>query len=454
MTVALTSHRRMPAPTTPRLGRRSSSLALGLAFVAMFASAPGQSFLLSVFVDDLLEDTGLSRTVFSTLYGLATIVSATVSLMLGRATDRIGLRVAWIGVAAGLACACLITSVASGLVLAFVGLALLRAFGQGSFPLLGTLIVNYWFPVRRGAAMAVASFGITAATIALPPLVALLIGGVGWQTAYRILAAVLVAVVLPLGFLLRRPPAATPAAASTAPMTAVEVATPSPSRRSRRLRIRIPSREAALLLGVFAAPPLVMTAITFHAVSLLGGHGLSAPAAAAALSVFGAASALATVGIGAVADRLSTRALLVAMSSALLAGTLVLLADSAGSGVCRLCVDRLRRRSLRGNERDRLGAHLWRGRPGPSPGCLLRRADRRGRRGPTSLGALAPSDRELQRRRPLPRRCRRNRARRRRPLARAAGYVSRSVMRSRVVRAAVRNVRVAPRCGRGVAVPG
>lgn len=326
MTVALTPHRRMPAPTIRRLGRRSSSLALGLAFVAMFASAPGQSFLLSVFVDDLLKDTGLSRTVFSTLYGLATIVSATVSLVLGRATDRIGLRVSWIGVAAGLACACLITSAASGLVLAFVGLALLRAFGQGSFPLLGTLIVNYWFPARRGAAMAAASFGITAATIALPPLVALLIGGVGWQTAYRILAAVLLAVVLPLGFLLRRPPAA--AAGSPAPM-AVVVAAPSPSRRSRRLRIRIPSREAALLLGVFAAPPLVMTAITFHAVSVLGGRGLSAPAAAVALSVFGAASAVATVGIGAVADRLSTRALLVAMSSALLAGTLVLLVDSA-----------------------------------------------------------------------------------------------------------------------------
>ena len=314
-----------------RLSRRSSSLALGLAFVAMFASAPGQSFLLSVFVDDLLEDTGLSRTVFSTLYGLATIVSATVSLALGRATDRIGLRVAWIGVAAGLACACLITSAADGLVLAFVGLALLRAFGQGSFPLLGTLIVNYWFPARRGAAMAAASFGITTATIALPPVVALLIGGVGWQTAYRILALVVLAVVLPLGFLVRRPSAAAAAAAAenTALTAAIDVVAPSPSRRSRRLRTRIPSREAALLLGVFAAPPLVMTALTFHAVSILGGRGLSAPAAALALSVFGACSAVATVGIGAVADRLSTRALLVAMSSALFAGTLVLLVESA-----------------------------------------------------------------------------------------------------------------------------
>lgn len=319
----------MSAPSIRRLSRRSSSLALGLAFVAMFASAPGQSFLLSVFVDDLLEDTGLSRTVFSGLYALATIVSATVSLLLGRATDRLGLRAAWLGVAAGLACACLIASAADGLVLAFVALALLRAFGQGSFPLLGTLIVNYAFPARRGAAMAAASFGITAATVALPPLVALLIGGVGWQTAYRILGAAVLAVVLPLGFLLQRSPGAPRPAASTLTPALAEVASPSPSRRSRRLRIRIPRREAALLLGVFAAPPLVMTAITFHAVSLLGDRGLSAPAAAAALSAFGAASAVATVGVGAVADRLSTRTLLVAMSSALLVGVLALLLDSA-----------------------------------------------------------------------------------------------------------------------------
>lgn len=319
----------MCASNTRRPARFSSSLALALAFVAMFASAPGQSFLLSVFVDDLLDDTGLSSTVFSILYALATIVSATVSLLLGRASDRVGIRSAWFGVAVGLAGACLVVSFATGLVIAFVGLALLRAFGQGSFPLLGTLIVNYWFPARSGAAMAVASFGITAGMIMLPPLVALLIDGVGWQTAYRILAAVLLAAVLPLGLLLRRPTAMPQPADTAQHETEDEITAPSPWRRSRRLQIRIPGRPATVLLGILAAPPLVMTAITFHAVSLLGDRGLSAPAAAGALSVFGVASAVAILGAGAVADRLSTRTLLVTMSSLLPTGALLLLANSA-----------------------------------------------------------------------------------------------------------------------------
>jgi predicted MFS family arabinose efflux permease len=303
-------------------------VALALAFVAMLASAPGQSFLIAVFVDDMLAGTGLSRTVFSTLYALATVVSAAISLTLGRASDALGLRVAWLGVAVGLACACLLASLAHGLVLAFVALALLRAFGQGSFPLLGTLVVNYWFPGRRGAAMAVASFGLTAGAIALPPLVALLIDGVGWRAAYRIVALVLLAAILPLGLLLRRPPAPAHASEPEQPVPAPDTPVAAAVRRSRRLRVPVPEREAALLLAVLAAPPLVMTAVTFHAVSLLAGRGLSTTAAAAALSVFGAASAAATIGGGAVADRLSTRALLVATSAALLLGAVALLPDA------------------------------------------------------------------------------------------------------------------------------
>lgn len=38
---------------------------LTLACVAFFASAPGQSFLISVFVDDFPTGTGVSRTWFS-----------------------------------------------------------------------------------------------------------------------------------------------------------------------------------------------------------------------------------------------------------------------------------------------------------------------------------------------------------------------------------------------------
>jgi sugar phosphate permease len=304
------------------------ALPLGLAFTAMFASAPGQSFLFAVFIDHILSGTGLSRTAFSALYAGATVVSATLSFSLGHAADRTGLRVVWAVVAAGLAAACLLESLAHGLLLAAVGLALLRSFGQGSFPLLGTLVVNHWYTVRRGAAMAAASFGITIGSVALPPLLALLIDGVGWRTTYRLIALILVIFVLPLAALVRSPTAAGPTAhVSEAPPPDRVAPTPI-ARRIGRGRLPLPNRSAALLLVALSTPALVTTAITFHAVSLLGSRGISAPAAAAALSLLGIASAAGTLSAGTLADRLATRTLLATLAATLTAGSAILVVPS------------------------------------------------------------------------------------------------------------------------------
>src|SRR5665809_3001 len=105
------------------------------AYVAMVASGPGQSFLIAVFVDEMLVGTGLSRTTFSVLYAAGTVVSALTMLQVGRLADRFGARFVWVAASLGLAGACALASAAHGIVLAFLALAFLRTFGQGSFPL-------------------------------------------------------------------------------------------------------------------------------------------------------------------------------------------------------------------------------------------------------------------------------------------------------------------------------
>jgi len=296
---------------------------LALAFVAMFASAPGQSFLIAVFLDEMLTGTALSRTEFSALYAAATVVSAAVMMGLGRATDRFGLRGVWTLVSLALAAACAVASLAAGLVLAFVALALLRTSGQGSFPLVGTLIVARFFRRARGRAMAVATFGITTASIVLPPLMVFVIVELGWRAAFRILALALVVLVLPLAALIRSEPTPAPGEALE---SAEDEAFPPALRRSVRLRgLAVPTRSAARLLFVLSAPPLILTAIIFHAVSLLGERGLSLHEAGAALSGLGIASAVGTIAAGAVSDRIGTRPLLSAMSALLAASAALLL---------------------------------------------------------------------------------------------------------------------------------
>jgi predicted MFS family arabinose efflux permease len=141
-----------------------------------------------------------------------------------------------------------------------------------------------------------------------------------------VLGIVVAALVLPLGLLAGRPAASVPQTA-TGPAPEV-VAPPAAVRRVGRRRLPVPRRGAALLLVVLSTPALVTTAITFHAISIHGGRGMSSPAAAAALSLLGIAGAAGTLAAGAVADRLSTRTLLALLSTILAAGTAVFLVPS------------------------------------------------------------------------------------------------------------------------------
>lgn len=294
-----------------------------LACVAFFASAPGQSFLISVFVDDFLADTGVSRAWFSALYASGTVVSAAAMLFLGRVVDRRGLRTAWCVVAIALALACGLASIATGALLAFLALALLRTSGQGSFTLVGTLLVARSFERRRGQAIATANLGLTLASMALPPLVAALILHVGWRSEYQLIAAVILVAVLPLAWFVRPgPPRSEPTRGERAAPAAVH---PTAVTITRSGLPDLPSATAARLLLVLAAPPLIGTAVTFHAVSILADRGIGFLAAGAVIGVLGATSAVGVIAAGVLVDRLSTRLTLVVLSILVLSATLVLL---------------------------------------------------------------------------------------------------------------------------------
>jgi len=301
---------------------------LALAFVAMVASGPGQSFLIAVFVDEMLVGTGLSRAAFSVLYAAGTVVSALTMLQVGRLADRFGTRLVWVVASVGLASACVLASVAHGLVIAFLALAFLRTFGQGSFPLVATLLVARRFSARRGQAMAVASLGLTAASVLLPPLTVALIVEFGWRDAYRVLGAAVIVLVLPLAVFVRSArEEAAPSGSSREPGSA---AFPRALRASRRLpRLSVPSPRARRLLFVMAASPFILTAVIFHAVSLLGERGLSFAAAGLALGLLGIASMIGTVLGGGVSDRLRTRSLLSGLTALLLLTTALLLVPAA-----------------------------------------------------------------------------------------------------------------------------
>jgi MFS family permease len=312
-------------------GRRAAAI-VALGFVAMLASSSGQSFWLSLFVDDMIVDTGLSRAGFSAVYAVATVCSAFMVVIVGTLFDRRGAALTWLVVAVGLAVGGLLMSVAAGAAVAILGLALLRAFGQGSFPLVGTLLVAGTFDAWRGRALSLATMGMTLAAAILPPVAAALIGAYGWRGALQISAVAVVCLVAPLALVVRW--AIGPRGRGARPERS-----PSPGRARRAFAAasararRFPWRNGgAILLVTIAAAPMVSTGAVFHATSLLAGSGLGLGEAAVALSVMAVTGALGAVLGGVLVDRVGVRASLVAMNAVLAAGiTLLLVATPVGA---------------------------------------------------------------------------------------------------------------------------
>lgn len=291
-----------------------------------FSSGPGQSFVFSIFLDSIIEDTGLSRTDVSLLYAVGTGVSALMVMTVSRIADRTGPKVTLIGVATVFGAVCFGMAFAVGTISFFIAFAALRAFGQGSLPINSTLLVASWFVERRGRAMAVVGLGFAASNAVLPPVAQFLISSIGWREAYMVLGVMVWVLVLPAAiFLVRntpedvglypdnrsRPPANEPTAAQVKAQ---------PDKRKV-----FTSPTFWLLALPLATPSFVSTALIFHQVSIFDERGLSAAIAASVFVPYAITSASSSMAGGFIVDRMGPKFLFALTMAALLTATLLAL---------------------------------------------------------------------------------------------------------------------------------
>lgn len=147
---------------------------------------------------------GVDRAGASVPYALTMAGFALGNWQIGRVVDRYGITFALIGAALLLAGGLAAAAATSSLVI-FGILHLLVGFGAAAS--FGPLIadVSHWFLRRRGIAVAVVASGNYLAGAIWPLVLAPVLSGPGWRTAYLLLAVIVVAVVVPLSFTLRRP---------------------------------------------------------------------------------------------------------------------------------------------------------------------------------------------------------------------------------------------------------
>ena len=282
---------------------------LGVSGIGMFASGPGQTYAISLFVDPMMEDLGWSRTTVSGLYTAGSLTAAALMFLVGRLLDQYGARAVLLIVVILFGLALLYMSTVSHTLHLYAGFAAIRFLGQGSLTLIPTTLVALWFVRHLGKVMALNSLGMVASQAAFPPLVHLLITAFGWRNAWVALAIFVWALLLlPSMLLVRR----SPESVNLLPdgkHQQFDHQSPSPGNREGNFTLveAIRTRSFWLLMFAGGSPSLISTGLMFHHVSVMDSRGLDVVVAAFALSVIAPGALLGIVLAGFLCDKFSNR---------------------------------------------------------------------------------------------------------------------------------------------------
>ena len=268
-----------------------------VSWLVIFTSAPGQTYMVSVFVEPMSRDLGWSRTLVSGLYTAGSLTAALGVLLIGRWLDRYGARVTLAAVILAFGGAVLWMSQITAPLHLFIGFMAIRMLGQGALTLIATTMVATWFIRQRGRVSMLTTFASPASQATFPLLAHGLITHLGWRQTWVCLAVLVWGLLLlPTLLLVRRHPEAVGLRpdGDTAPRPATPIAgqpdTASPEGWPLREACR--TRSFWLLLFSSSSASLVSTALTFHHVALFASKGLE-PALAAGVLSFMAPMALA-----------------------------------------------------------------------------------------------------------------------------------------------------------------
>ena len=267
-------------------------------------SAPGQTAGLSVFTDPLIDELGVTRTQISVSYLIGTLVGAALLPFIGRALDRFGIRRSTIIIGLAFAAFLLGLSAAADIFGLTAGFAGVRTAGQGALSLAATTAVARTITHRRGLALGIASAIGSAGISLVPVFLERLLATTSIHAAWRLEALAVLVVVTTIGVLLPRTRTARPAAPA---QSTPDELTPAPGEPVWTLGQAAGTGMFWIIASGLATAGLLSTALAFHQISILTEQGLSTTEAAANFLPQTLTGILATLGTGALADRIAPK---------------------------------------------------------------------------------------------------------------------------------------------------
>ena len=308
--------------------------------LSIAASAPGQTNLVAVFVDPMIDGLGVSRTTISTLFMIGTIGAAFGMVFIGFSIDRYGPRAVMIPAVLTFGAFVMLMGVipsSPGLatILALgLGFLALRLLGQGALNMLGGIMVSLWFRKKRGRASSYATgAGWLLGLGGLPLVSHWLISDFGWREAWFVLGLGVWAVMLPPAlFLVRRTPESVgllPDGEKPVEQTgerAPEASeAPAESEDNWTVKEALHTRSLYFILIASMAWSTLGAGMMFHHTSLLEERGIAEGIARSSISAIAVMNLIGNIVAGRMNDRFPNHYSLVAAQVGLLTALLMAL---------------------------------------------------------------------------------------------------------------------------------
>jgi MFS family permease len=304
-------------------------------------TGPGQTYSVSIFIEFIIKDLELNRTLVSTLYSLGTLIGGFSLPFWGRQIDQREARklAGWISLLFGLSCI-FMGFIQNAWMLA-LGFILIRMLGQGSLGLISQTVINQWWVRRRGMVMGISGLLMSLLGMgAFPLMVYALISAFDWRASFIILGMSVLLLMMPVGLLFfRNKP-------EEYQLHPDGVIMPESSELLRlgqlqaieanwTLKEAMKTSTFWILVMGTTSFSIIGTGIFFHLVSIFETHGLDASLAASVFIPVSIAAALGTLFGGYLADHVPLK-YLIALSLVMQAISLFSVRILAGPGTAIL----------------------------------------------------------------------------------------------------------------------
>jgi len=291
---------------------------LGVASAAMLGTLPGRTQGLGLITEPLLRDLQISRVAYAQINLVATLIGGLFCLGIGRLIDRLGSRVVLTVTALALGLTVLAMSQSVGAASMLVGITLTRGFGQSALSVISLAMVGKWFRRQLTVAMSVYSVVISVAFMLAFPLIGALVQSAGWRFAWSAIGLALVCGLAPLAWVLDR---SSPESIGLEVDGGIEAADPSDD-DTAQFTLGDALRSPAFWVFALAASMygLVASGIGLLNESILTERGFTADVYYRALAVTAITGLAGNFVAGALAGRVSLRAILMAALLVLAAG--------------------------------------------------------------------------------------------------------------------------------------